>query len=304
MTFLACVGYTATDTLSKTLPLMEKDKADFVAMTLGGNDIGFSKLATECLIKPAFLHGSCSDTLEKARLALRADKLEKDIHAVYDKIFEKMKDDRHYQLYHILYHRFFNDQTEWCSHKSFGIATPSLTREVRTNMNVLADELNQRLQDIAEKYIQKQSGKSWSQGSRLITINPDKLQNDKGETYGLFDGHRFCEPEIKDLTDPRIWFFGLLDTDSLQKREMRVEALEQFDTDECDRDPKYSSDAKFSYECDVARHFANNGGVEKARQFQVPEVVRQTFHPKSVGHEAIKRILAKSLQEHRPAEKK
>lgn len=261
--FIACSGYTSADSLIQTRDVVKPGRADFMVMTLGGNDIGFSAIARECLVKAEVLPGDCDVTLAEAEGLLASTECETTIHAVYDEIFAKLKDDRHYQLYHIFYHRFFNDATEWCNDKTFAIRNPKLTRTLRGKMNNLADALNKRLEEVAASYIRKQDGKtSWSQASRLIAINPDKLTDDDGKTYGLFDGHRFCEPGITDLKDPSVWFFGTFSHDSLQKRE-----------------------------------------GSRPQRLAVPEVLTQTFHPKTAGFKAIKRVLQDSLQKNRPAER-
>lgn len=259
--FIACSGGTSGSTLTQVRDLIPQNRHDFMAMTLGGNDIGFSSIAIECLVKAGIFPGDCDVTLAKAKAALAAPKFETDIHAVYDAIFAKMEDDRHYQLYHIFYHRFFsevsNPATDWCNRKSFALINPKLTRALRGKLNSLADALNQRLEEVSQTYIRKQAGKtSWSQGSRLIAINPDKLTDSDGGTYGLFDGHRFCEPGMSNLRDPAVWFFGTLAKDSLGRRE----------------------------------------------EAALPEFATQTFHPRSVGFGAIKRVLQESLQRNRPAE--
>ncbi|KAL8858819.1 MAG: hypothetical protein Q9178_004736 [Gyalolechia marmorata] len=262
--FIACSGYITADSLIQVRDVIEPERADFVVMTLGGNDIGFSSMAVECLVKAEYLPGDCDVTLATAKDLLAAPEFETNIHAVYDEIFAKLKDDRHYQLYHIFYHRFFNDATDWCNDKTFAIRNPKLTRALRGKINNLADALNKRLEEVAANYIRRQQGKpSWSQASRLIAINPDKLTDEDGKTYGLFDGHRFCEPGITDLKDPSVWFFGTFSRDSLQKRE----------------------------------------GSTSKRQIAAPEVLTQTFHPRTAGFKAIKRVLQQSLQKNRPAER-
>ncbi|KAL9028865.1 MAG: hypothetical protein Q9196_002819 [Gyalolechia fulgens] len=261
--FIACTGYTCADSLIEARDVIEPEWADFMVMTLGGNDIGFSAIAAECLVKAEFLPGDCDETLAKAKGLLAATEFETNIYAIYDEIFAKMKDDRHYQLYHIFYHRFFNDVTEWCNHKTFAIRHPKLTRTLRGKMNNLSDALNKRLEEVAANYIRMQRGKaSWSQASRLVAINPDKLTDEDGNTYGLFDGHRFCEPGVTNLKDPSVWFFSTLSHDSLQKRQ-----------------------------------------ASTPNRVAAPEVLTQTFHPKTAGFKAIKRVLQENLQKNRPAER-
>ncbi|KAI4238686.1 MAG: hypothetical protein LQ349_000929 [Xanthoria aureola] len=239
--FIACSGYTSADSLIQARDVIEPERADFMVITLGGNDIGFSSIAAECLVKAEFLPGDCDVTLAKAKGLLAATEFETNIHA----------------------HRFFNDATEWCNDKTFAIRNPKLTRTLRGKMNNLADALNKRLEEVAANYIRRQHGKaSWSLASCLITINPDKLTDEDGKTYGLFDGHRFCEPGITDLKDPSVWFFSTFSHDSLQKRE-----------------------------------------GTRPNRLAAPEILTQTFHPRTAGFKAIKRVLQESLQKNRPAER-
>lgn len=297
--FIACSGDQAPDTLIRVRELVEENKADFMVMTLGGNDIKFSDIAKECLVKAKWLPGDCIVTIELARELLAAQKFEDNLHAVYDEIFARMKDDHHYQLYHIFYHRFFNDETEWCNKESFKLTGyPKLTRELRSNMNSLADALNKRLGEVVNSYIQKQSAASWSQGPRLIGLNPDNLTRDNGETYGLFDGHRFCEPGLTHLRDPSIWFFATYDKDSVAKRDVGLEILEQYDSANCGKNPRYATDTDFRQGCDAAQDSASG----QAGILTLPELVTQTFHPKSAGFNAETRMLQESLQKNRPAE--
>ena len=284
MGFIACSGFTATDVMLKNVPLIQQDRADFMVMTLGGNDIGFSGIATDCLIRPGLVYGrSCEESLSKAERDIADSKLENNIHAVYDAIFQKMKDDYHYQLYHVFYSRFFNDETEWCDRVTFSspITGPRLKRVRRQRINQLVDLLNSRLEGIASNYIQKKVGRpSWSQGSRLITINPDKfpVAPNSTETYGLFDGHRFCEPDHVELENPNVWFFGTLDPDSPANNLTGVQK----------RGPDQSVDAADTNELQTR---------------QLPEWVIQSFHPKTAGMKAVKWAIQVSLQEDRPAER-
>ena len=297
--FVACSGDKAPDTLIRVRDLVEENKADFMVMTLGGNDIHFSDIATECLVKAKWLPGDCTVTIELARGLLAAQKFEDDLHAVYDAVFARMKDDHHYQLYHIFYHRFFNDQTEWCDKESFKLTGyPKLTRELRSNMNSLADALNKRLGEVVNSYINKQTKASWSQGPRLIGLNPDNLTRENGETYGLFDGHRFCEPGFTRLRDPSIWFFATYDKDHVSKRDVGLEILEQVDSANCGKSPRYATDTDFRQGCDAAQSSASG----QAGILTLPELVTQTFHPKSAGFNAETRMLQESLQKNRPAE--
>lgn len=214
--FVACSGYTAPDVLTSTIPQLPQDKADFMVMTLGGNDIGFAKIAVDCLILNGLIFGrKCEQTLAAAVLSIKSVTLQANIHSVYDELFAKMIDDSHYQVYHMFYSRFFDDTTVWCDGQKLArIQGPYLSVQIRQRLNALADLLNARLQEIAERYIDLQRGRaSWAKASRLITINPDKVRKPGGAmgSYGLYDGHRFCEPGVTTLLSDNVWFFGVAD---------------------------------------------------------------------------------------------
>ena len=144
-------------------------------------------------------------------------------------------------------------------------------------MNNLADLLNERLEQIAANYVKLRQGRpSWNKGSRLITINPDKVPNANGTgTYGLFDGHRFCEPDAKELESDNVWFFGSLDHDDAA--------------------------ALATYKREIVEVRASNETLS-APGPPTPEFLVQSFHPKTGGMRAIKEELQRQLQKYRPAE--
>ena len=287
--FLACSGYKSPDTLKETIPNIQQDEADFMVMTLGGNDIGFSSIAIDCLVRPGLIFDRpCQDTLSRAQRDIADVSFENNIHAVYDAVFNKMKDDYHYQLYHIFYSRFFNDQTDWCDYQTFStpIAGPKLLKIRRQRLNQLADLLNGRLEEIANNYIQKKKGRpSWNPGSRLITINPEKIPNPSGTgTYAIFDGHRFCEPGATQLENSNVWFFGTVDQDNTLNSEgpevvppSIIQRREEFDV-------------------------LDNPKVNDTLQ-DLPEFVVRSFHPKTLGMNATAQALQQILQKNRPAER-
>ena len=63
LNFLACTGAVTDNVASDQLPEISSDPPpDFVVMTLGGNDIGFSKIAKACLIG-LITAGNCDDKI-------------------------------------------------------------------------------------------------------------------------------------------------------------------------------------------------------------------------------------------------
>jgi lysophospholipase L1-like esterase len=63
LNFLACTGAVTDTVLSDQLSEISSDPSpDFVVMTLGGNDIGFSKIAKACLVG-LIGAGDCDDKI-------------------------------------------------------------------------------------------------------------------------------------------------------------------------------------------------------------------------------------------------
>ena len=93
-----------------------------------------------------------------ARLIMHGDDFYARMAKVYDGIFDQMPNDRHYQVLHIGYSKFFNadDDSTWCNGETFGkiglgASRPKLTLELRRKLNDLTDELNSRLHVMALK---------------------------------------------------------------------------------------------------------------------------------------------------------
>ncbi len=66
-TFIACTGDTTQDVLDKQLAEIPNDQpADIVVLSLGGNDVGFTKILKACVVKPGGeFSAECDDTLTK-----------------------------------------------------------------------------------------------------------------------------------------------------------------------------------------------------------------------------------------------
>lgn len=63
MHFIACSGQKSPDILKTATTAIQLDRADFMVMTVGGNDIGFADIVVECLIKADFRPGDCDETI-------------------------------------------------------------------------------------------------------------------------------------------------------------------------------------------------------------------------------------------------
>ena len=65
LSFLACTGAVADDVSSKQIPEVSSDPPpDLVLITIGGNDIGFAKIAKSCLVG-LIGSGDCDDLIQQ-----------------------------------------------------------------------------------------------------------------------------------------------------------------------------------------------------------------------------------------------
>jgi lysophospholipase L1-like esterase len=85
LTLAACSGATTADVLAKQVDMISDD-TDYVTITVGGNDVGFSRVITQCAL-PGWL-GSCSATIEAGLRTLRTE-LPADLSNVYEEVKER-----------------------------------------------------------------------------------------------------------------------------------------------------------------------------------------------------------------------
>ena len=310
--FIACTGDKTQDFLNVQVDLISTDPPpDFLIMSLGGNDVGFSDIVKACLLKPGGpVSADCDTTVQSSIDKINDQDLQDQLFKVYDAVFDKMPADYHYQLYQLLYHHFFNveDSSTWCNDQTFGLIPgyrPLLTLDLRRQLNNLVTTLNQRIEGIAKSYLQSKwppkqpHAPGWFR-DRIFTVNPE-MQFDGHNYYGLFDNHRFCEIGVEDpnFHDPSTWFFGWRTDDVTM---VGASNFSNIDASSCVNDPKYESDIVFSYSCDYARYFASPQAQQDI-QVVLPESIVKAFHPRSNGFTAIKNMASGALIWGRPNER-
>jgi len=281
-----------------------------VVLTIGGNDLGFSDVIKACLVPVPGRNVDCETTLEEKFQYLRTypNDLSAIVWKVYDGIFDRLKGDTHYQVYHILYPRFFNYDTEWCNEQSLGIFPgykPKLTKDLREKLNLMADTLNEKLADIANAYVDSKQPPNvpdvdWPAGwqqNRLWTLDPNLIDYH----FEQFYKHRFCEPGVEDpkFYDDSIWFFSPFANDAIQMA--GASYLANINAKTCQQDPKYidKRNSAFAWDCDVAKYFASPGAQQ---DLTVATGVGQDkwFHPKTVGFTQLKKMLVRVILDKRP----
>ena len=315
---MACTGDTTKEVLDLTEPDIVANQNDFMVMTIGGNDIGFTGIAIACLSPyPTQPYGTCEEAQGKARAIMEDDDFERKIHTVYDKLFAKMEQRHQYQIYHIAYSRFFAAETNWCNEQSISVVPekwpgasgfrPKLTKILRHQLNDLSDDLNHRLQLIARSYSDRQRTSrrpGWDHVTpKLVHINPDRvIGKTTNRELGLYDKHRFCEEEDNgEFEGDNIWFFSPRSSRADSAALVGPEAFRDVDPEACLKDPKRETDVEFAYACGIANAY-KDPEAERLPKLPSREDFNHAFHPTGPGYEAIKHHLFNVIQDKRPDE--
>lgn len=306
----ACSGTTTQILIDDSLTdggLRElEEDLDVVVLTIGGNDIGFSEIVRACLVTVPF-HADCENTLKEKNDYLETSILKDQMWKVYDGIYNRLKSDYRYQVYHILYSRLFNAEIEWCKDQSLGILPffqPKLTMELRKKLNDLVDKFNAVIKDSATEYIYHKQLQDllepdkhigWRE-NRLFVLDPDRVDG-----IPQFEHHRFCD---EDITDPefrhdRIWFFGPFAADAGEMANATYFA--DIDPIACKQDSRYNQriNSAFSWDCDVAQYFSLPN-AQQNMTIATGADVGKWFHPKTAGFTQIKNMLGNQMLHRRP----
>lgn len=242
-----------------------------------------------------------SRTRSSARTTFQSKEFRDNLHTIYDKIFDKMPADFHYQIIQLGYSKFFNaeDDSTWCNDRTFGkipftISPPKLTLELRRKLNQLTDDFNVLLWTIVLSYAnQKLSQDGAKEKGWLINrIFFGSLDTTDGSRS--FEGHRFCELGVEDrkFQDPRTWFFGVWG----EQDDTAVTAsyFGNYDASSCASDPQYEADEAYAFDCDMAIYYASPGADKNAPTITGKDFVR-SFHPKTVGFTQVKQYLSDKM---------
>jgi GDSL-like Lipase/Acylhydrolase family len=154
MQFLSCTGHVVDDMIATQIPDTDVDQ-QVVTLSIGGNDLGFSKILKACVFKPGGpLSDDCDETIETARTYLE-DKLEKTLRKGYDAIFNRITDDYKRKMFIQLYPNFFQEDTDWCNGQSMGIIPgykPLLDNDLRKKLNSLGNDVRFAMKRIIARY--------------------------------------------------------------------------------------------------------------------------------------------------------
>lgn len=297
------------DALNTSLPL------DFATLSIGGNDLGFFDVMNACIFRfYSFYSGTCEAALAAADEALKSDGFERRLNVILHEVLDKVAWERRQNFVITVtgYARFFNADTAECDDMSLGVwwGGPKLKREIRAKMNALVDATNAKLTRTVTAVNRR------FRGSRPKVVFVDYNT--------LFEGHRFCEPGVVEPAYDRTesWFFLVGGPDNAKNRTHwpngtngdpealsgrgaggrlnRVALLPSssplIDPATCLGHARQTDDwgelalcyMVLARQQDPSLRPAREGLVHEENNWWVPTYYGKTFHPRSLGCEAIR----------------
>ncbi|KAK3357640.1 SGNH hydrolase-type esterase domain-containing protein [Lasiosphaeria hispida] len=307
--WLSCTGSTTADLLSSggaggVPSQIDRFNAtpglDAATLSIGGNDLGFFDVMNACVFRFYSVYsGTCEAALVAADAAVAGPEFGLRLGLVLREILDKVRWERRpgFVVTVTGYARFFDEVTEGCDDVSLGVwwgvgidgKGPRLTREVRARMNALVGKVNGNIRGAVE-------------GVNAEFVRPRVVFVDYD---AAFAGHRFCEAGVEepDYQRNETWFFlpggpdngaGGNGTDSGWEETLAPDSPLVSPTT-CLPAAEKSGDWGELALCYMAkaRHRdptlrPREGIVSENSMWYVPTSYGKTFHPRSLGHEAIR----------------
>lgn len=283
--FVACTGKKVNHLINVQLPRIDRTQK-LVTVSIGGNDISFSKILTACLFKPNPYEGDdCDSVIERVtQEKLQTGEFARLLDSAYAAITNHLEGAHQRLVLVQLYPNFFNEFTTWCNSESLSIwayaGRPRLTQELRNQLNELGDKVRQVIINAVQRH--------------------DSLNSPANEKWVIMDEHdtdiypryRFCEDFPRVLDHPNVLFFKFFSTDTTNSVEGRG-VFPQYNATTCMDQSEYEDDFAFMLNCDMARYTAaverdlGPGSIYPRRPY-MPERLIKAFHPKTEAHRRIK----------------
>ncbi|KAG8165856.1 hypothetical protein KVR01_004408 [Diaporthe batatas] len=291
------------DLLDASLPL------DFATLSVGGNDLGFFDVMNACIFRfYSFYSGTCERALEAADAAVRSSLFEQRLAVILREVLDAAAWETRprFSVTVTGYARFFDADTPGCDDMSLGVwyGGPRLSRDIRGRMNALVEAANDKLRRTVEEAAARFRGPR----PRVLFVDYDDL----------FAGHRFCEDGVLEPAYNRTdsWFFLVGGPDNA-----RNETTWPNGTNGDPGSAGYSRGEKIlsplsplvdPHTClpraqgrgdwgelalcymamakhrDPSLRSAYDGIMPQNRMWWVPTYYGKTFHPRTLGHEAIR----------------
>lgn len=326
--WLSCTGAKTTDLLSSSSAFLGVESTDvsqvdavntslpldFATLSIGGNDLGFFDVMNACIFRfYSFYSGTCEAALAAADEALKSDVFERRLDVILHEILDKVIWERrpNFVITVTGYARFFNADTLECDDMSLGVwwGGPKLKREIRVKMNELVDATNKKLRKTISGVNQRFRGSR----PKVVFVDYD----------ALFEGHRFCEPDVVEPAYDRTesWFFLVGGPDNAGNRTQwpngtngdqntRGERIDQtthemallpstsalINPATCLEHAQQTGDwgelalcyMVLAKQKDPSLRTAREDLVHEQSNWWVPTYYGKTFHPRSLGCEAIR----------------
>ncbi|KAF4456267.1 hypothetical protein F53441_1561 [Fusarium austroafricanum] len=289
--FLSCTGDKVPGLLEQLPQMNHYQKV--VTLSIGGNDVGFSKILRACVFKPGGpIADDCDETIKSVREErINGDKLVNTLKQGYMAVTSRLTGDHTRIVLVQLYPNFFNEYTDWCDDQTMGMIPqykPLLDKELRRKLNQLGNDVRREIiRAITEHRKRVPANEKW-----IILDEYDKV----------YPGHRFCEAHHKTLDNDDVWFFTPKGNDSpVQVREY-LDVLAEYDPNTCKDHPNYD-DFVFGWHCDQARYLEfvqknstsdNDSGDTHNLAKRIPVFIAEPlikgFHPKTAAFKVISEL--------------
>lgn len=318
--FLSCTGARTEDILSSSsrgcgqaatpsqIDVLNASRpVDFALLSVGGNDLGFFEVMNACIFRfYNFYSGACKTALARAQARLDDRDFDERLHVLITELLDKVRWERKpdFRITVTGYAQFFNDRTAPCDDMSLGVwwRGPKLARPLRRRMNDMVRAVNRKIAAAVARI-----NRQFTQ-PKVLFVDYD----------AAFEGHRFCEPGTvePDYARNETWFFLVGGPDNVDRpqendtataatrldhaaEEEEEEALSgPIDPATCLPPAQRSGDWGELALCYMAMSMAEDptlrpvrGGdirMQKNSIWHVPTYYGKTFHPRSLGHEAIR----------------
>ena len=200
LTNLAASGSVTANVLNEQIPQISKE-TDLVMLTIGGNDLEFSTIVSDCFAAGIRSRGACVEALDNAEAGL--DAAIANTRTIFDKVNEKIGDDGHMILlaYPLL---ATTRQYELASCEEWGLvfATPTCVRWEST-------EIGSRVRELGNlaTHKQKELVDSWNASHAMKVSYIDSVPS-------AFAGH---EPDPSALhRNPARWINEFFETEGIE----------------------------------------------------------------------------------------
>ncbi|KAM0451020.1 hypothetical protein ACHAPV_010276 [Trichoderma viride] len=314
--FLSCTGSTVDDMLagaehSQIDEFNTTSTADFALLSIGGNDLGFFDIMNSCIFRfYSFYSGTCEAALQRADEQMASNQFEDRLRLVIMEILDRVRWEKRpwFTITVTGYARFFNADTDECDDYSFGMwwRGPKLQRELRQRMNDMVRAVNAKIRKSVDAI-----NAAFAE-PRVLFVDYDDA----------FEGHRFCEPNVvePDYARNETWFFlvGGLDNAPPHMGEPgpgagpgAMDALlpadsPLVDAQNCIGPAQKSGDwgemalcmMAMAADRDPMLRTANGEVTAQNGMWYVPTYYGKTFHPRTLGHMAMRDRIYKAWREH------